>query len=324
MINPRITVLMSVFNGEKYIRQAILSILNQTFKDFEFLIINDGSTDRTPQILRSYKDSRIKLYNNRENKGLTRSLNIGLRIAKGKYIARMDADDISHPERLEKQISTIVKDREIGMVTSWIDEFGLIKKPSDYFMRVRTYNTPEEIFYTLLFHNCIAHSTVLFRKDLVLSLNGYAADYEQSQDYNLWVKISRISKILKIKEALVARRSHRDTISARNIQQMINSDKIFLKNMSELLSEEINSELLFQIRENNINIRNLKRALLIMNTINKNICRIAYKGLDKRKITQEGNEKIRDMIYSVFINAIIFKDLRRKIRNIYKFDNFKT
>lgn len=311
---PKVTVLMSVYNGEKYIKEATDSILNQTFEDFEFLIINDGSTDRTPLILKSYKDSRIKVHNNRKNKGLTKSLNIGLRMAKGKYIARMDADDISYPQRLEKEILTIEKDKEIGMVTSWIDEFGLINKHSDYFIRVRTANSPEEIFYTLLFHNCIAHSTVLFKKGLVLSLNGYAKIYKQAQDYDLWVKTSRISKVLKIKEALVARRSHKDTISGRSIQQRLNADKIFLKNMCELLSEEINSEILFQIRDNNVKIKNLKESLSIINTINKNIYRIAYKGLDKKKIGQLGDRKRRNMIYSVFINAIMFKNIRRKLK----------
>src|SRR3990170_6306785 len=104
-MNPEITVLMSVYNGERFLREAIESILNQTYRDFEFLIINDGSTDSSREIILSYNDPRIRLIDNELNIGLTRSLNKGLRLARGKYIARQDADDISFRKRLEKQVA---------------------------------------------------------------------------------------------------------------------------------------------------------------------------------------------------------------------------
>ena len=113
---PQITVLMPVYNGEKYLRQAVDSILNQTFKDFEFLIINDGSTDKTLAILQEYKNKRVKIINNKKNIGLTKSLNKGLKLAKGKYIARMDADDISLSNRLRKQIDFLDKHNKIGVL----------------------------------------------------------------------------------------------------------------------------------------------------------------------------------------------------------------
>ena len=104
MKKPKVTVLMSVYNGERYLHESIESILNQTFKDFGFLIINDGSTDNTPKILKSYKDQRIKIISNKNNLGLTKSLNKGIKLAKGEYIARQDVDDVSLSERLEKQV----------------------------------------------------------------------------------------------------------------------------------------------------------------------------------------------------------------------------
>ncbi len=115
---PRVTVLMSVYNGEKYLREAIDSILNQTFKDFEFLIIDDGSTDSSADIIRSYTDFRIRLIQNEKNIGLTRSLNKGLKLAKGEYIARMDVDDISLPIRFEKQVSFLDKYEDVKLVGS--------------------------------------------------------------------------------------------------------------------------------------------------------------------------------------------------------------
>jgi len=115
MKEPKVTVLMPVYNGEKYLNEAIDSILGQTFKDFKFLIINDGSTDGTADILKSYKDSRIKVTNNEKNIGLTKSLNKGLKMAKSEYIARMDADDISLPTRLQKQVEFMDSHPKVGV-----------------------------------------------------------------------------------------------------------------------------------------------------------------------------------------------------------------
>ena len=129
MRNPKITVLMPVYNGEKYLREAIGSILNQTFNDFEFLIINDSSTDSTREIILSYDDTRIRLEDNEKNIGLTHSLNKGLRLAKGKYVARMDADDISLPDRLEKQLAVIENNTDVSIVACWID---IIDKNNTY------------------------------------------------------------------------------------------------------------------------------------------------------------------------------------------------
>lgn len=116
-ISPKVSVVMSVYNGEKYLPETIDSILNQTFKDFEFIIINDGSTDKTAKILTSYDDPRIRIFN-QENMGLTKSLNRAISLAKGEYIARMDADDISYPERLKKQVDYLNKNPDIGLVGS--------------------------------------------------------------------------------------------------------------------------------------------------------------------------------------------------------------
>jgi glycosyltransferase involved in cell wall biosynthesis len=124
---PKVSVVMSVYNGEKYLCEAIDSILNQTFENFEFLIVNDGSTDRTLEILQSYRDPRIKVINNERNIGLTASLNKGLKIAKGEYVARMDADDVSFPHRLEQQKAFLDRNPRVAMVGSWaevIDESG--------------------------------------------------------------------------------------------------------------------------------------------------------------------------------------------------------
>ena len=189
--NPEITVLMPVYNDEKFVRFSIESILNQTFNNFEFIIINDASSDDTLKILEEYQDSRIKIVNNDINLRVPRSLNKGLSIARGKYIARIDSDDISVKERLEKQYLFLENNREFGLVGSYtevIDENG---KSIEFW---HEYSEPEYIFYTLSFWNCLVTSSVMFEKDLAIKLGGFDPDYDRTEDYELWYKISRVKK----------------------------------------------------------------------------------------------------------------------------------
>src|SRR5690349_9241462 len=119
MTKPVFTVLMPVYNGEKYLREAIDSILAQTLTDFEFLIIDDGSKDRSVDIIKSYADPRINLVKNEVNLGISKTLNRGIEIAAAEFIARMDADDISHPTRLQKQYDYLIKNPECALLSTW-------------------------------------------------------------------------------------------------------------------------------------------------------------------------------------------------------------
>src|SRR4029079_12299348 len=127
-VSPRVTVLMSVYNGERFIEATVRSVLGQTFSEFEFLIVNDGSTDRTRELVASYNDPRVRLVDNNGNIGQTRSLNRGLRMAAGELIARQDSDDVSEPERLRKQVNFMDSHPEVALLGTWytkIDERGL-------------------------------------------------------------------------------------------------------------------------------------------------------------------------------------------------------
>lgn len=208
--NPRVTVLMSVYNGERYLNEAVDSILAQTFTDFEFLIIDDASTDRTPEILRGYDDPRIRIVTNEENLGLTKSLNKGLALARGEYIARMDADDISLPERLEKQISFLEKNLEIGVLgtaVQYIDEYG---KP------LQILNWPQKdtlIKWQLCFMNPIAHPSAIIQRELLTKSGGYDEKVIFAQDYDLWVRLSPITHFGNHKDILLYLRKTRENIS---------------------------------------------------------------------------------------------------------------
>jgi len=224
---------MSVYNGERYLRESVESILNQTFKDFEFIIVNDGSTDTSRAILESYNDSRTFLLHNRENIGLTRSLNKGLAIAKGDYVARMDADDISMPVRFEKQVAFLKEHPEVGILGCncvHIDSDG---------RRVGVRKTPTsaiQIRWASLLENPFAHPTVMIRRD-VLARKGLKYDeaLETTQDYDLWTRVLKCTYGANLGEALVQYRLCQRITTTHRKTQLENHDTIALRTIREQL-----------------------------------------------------------------------------------------
>lgn len=203
--NPKVSVLMSVFNGENYIKEAIDSILSQTYKNFEFLIINDGSVDNTAGILKGYADSRIKIHSNKIKLGLTKSLNLGLKMATGEYIARQDADDISLPTRLQKGIKLLDEKKEIGLLgMGWyiIDgkgkEIGL--------------SIPSRGKLSVHF---MCHGTIFIRRKCLEKIGLYRDIFEYAQDYDLWLRIGEEFEIENLREPLYKLRVHEASISTR-------------------------------------------------------------------------------------------------------------
>ncbi len=194
-----VSVILPAYNAEKTIGETIESILQQTFSDFEFIIINDGSTDRTEEAVLSYKDERIKYYANDTNKGLIYTLNKGLSLAKGKYIARMDADDIALPERFEKQIQILENNPSIIVCGSLIKEFG--NKPKHPFVAPEK---SENIKNLLIRQNCIAHPSTMIRKNILEEHNiQYDKEYIHAEDYNLWIDLSDLGDFYNIQETLL-------------------------------------------------------------------------------------------------------------------------
>jgi len=198
---PEISVVMSVYNGEKYLDEAIQSILNQTYKNFEFIIINDGSTDKSLEIIKKYinQDKRIILIN-RENKGLIASLNEGIAKARGTYIARMDADDISLPNRFEEQVKFMEKNLDVGVCGSWVVVFGKNRKDRLW----KTSLKDDELKTNLLFSVPFAHPSVIIRTDLLFNNNiRYNSEFIHAEDYNLWVDLSNYTKFANIQKVLL-------------------------------------------------------------------------------------------------------------------------
>ncbi len=184
--NPHITVLMAVHNGEQYVREAIDSILSQTYSDFEFVIIDDASTDKTSGILKSYRDSRIVILQNSENLGLTKSLNKGLRISRGAYVARMDADDISLPERLSIQKKYLDEHPTVALVAG---SMIIIDAHNTVTGSKKAITDTELLRFHMVIKNQIAHPTVMFRKSTIDQCGGYDESFSFAQDYELWSKL---------------------------------------------------------------------------------------------------------------------------------------
>jgi len=234
---PKVSVVMSVYNGEIYLQEAVDSILNQTFENFEFLIVDDGSTDRTLNILQSYKDPRIKVINNKKNIGLTASLNKGLKIAKWEYIARMDADDVSFPHRLEQQKAFLDRNPQVAVVGSWvevIDESGKTQKTW------RTLTRSHLLRWRLLFKNTFAHPAVMFRKGAVLQMGGYDEYFKCAQDYELWSRLSSNWEVTNIPEVLLKWRRRENSISAvRQKDQKEIAKEVSRRNLEYILDKPL-------------------------------------------------------------------------------------
>ena len=214
---PKVTVLVSVYNDEKYIYSSIKSILDQTYKDFELLIIDDNSSDKTPEILSGFNDDRIKIYNTGKNIGIPKSLNIGLKLARGKYIARTDSDDLSYPNRLKEQIDFLEKNDQFALMAT---RTKVIDKDGNLIGFWKQETMPELIFYTLSYTNCLTSSSVIFNKKKILELGGYDESRNCLEDYELWYRVSRKFKIYTLPKYLVKYRKRDLSHSFRHSNEL--------------------------------------------------------------------------------------------------------
>lgn len=216
---PSVSVVLPAYNCEKYIAKAIESVLHQTFTDLELIIINDGSTDRTEEVIKSFSDPRILYQVNNTNKGLVFTLNKGIDIAKGSYIARMDGDDICHPERLAKQKAFLDQNEEIAIIASTIDFINDKNENNGVWELDRQTITPEQIKKAMLRQNCIAHPTVMIRTEILKKLK-YKEYQKNIEDYDLWLRLlNRGYKIAKLDEPLLLYRMHDDSVTSIHLKK---------------------------------------------------------------------------------------------------------
>lgn len=196
MSDPKLTVLMPVYNAASFLREAIESILQQAFRDFEFLIIDDGSTDESIAIVQSYNDPRIRFIRNETNVGIAATLNRGIELAACELIARMDADDISYPTRLQKQYDYMMRDATCALLSTWCRVVTAAGKH----VRQERY-TSRFFYYNLTFECWIYHPTVMFRKKAVKEVGMYSMPY--SEDYDLFWKLAQKFRMANLSEILL-------------------------------------------------------------------------------------------------------------------------
>jgi glycosyltransferase involved in cell wall biosynthesis len=266
-MKPTVSVVMSVFNGEKYLPMAITSILDQTISDFEFLIIDDSSTDASLEIIQSFAqaDHRIRVIKNDGHYGIPKSLNKGIALAQGEFIARMDADDISVPERFEKQIDFLHNNIDVAMIGSniaFIDDDNVVISQSQY----PCY--PGQVRWRLLFSCSVVHPTVMFRKSLFNNDSFYYEEtFTAAQDYELWSRISEDFRIANLPDVLLYLRKHENSVSQnkRNIQSL-NEMKIIRKTISKELNQNLPENLILGFKDA-YKISSTKEALLVSKLI---------------------------------------------------------
>jgi glycosyltransferase involved in cell wall biosynthesis len=211
-----VTILMPVYNAASYLHEAITSILHQTFTNFEFLIIDDGSTDESVQIIKSYHDKRIRLIVNGQNLGISATLNKGLSLATAELIARMDSDDISEPERIEKQFNYFQQNTGTALLSTSVRVITADKEVVEDYRVDHLHNC-----YNLNFICSIYHPTVMFKKEVIVKLNGYTCKY--SEDHDLWCRLYRVYKIDHLDEMLLDYRLSSNSLS--NVDKKIEYDE---------------------------------------------------------------------------------------------------
>lgn len=243
-IVPAVSVVMAVYNGGDYLAESIESILNQNWKDFEFIIINDGSTDQTASVIEYYSniDSRIKIIS-RENRGLVASLNEGVAAAKANLIARMDADDISLPNRLSEQINYFRDNPSVVCLGSFyevIDEEGqlltILDAPID-----------DETIQRLLIrgHTVICHPTAMYRKEAFDKTGGYDKNFFLVEDLDLWLKLGEVGKLANIPKPLVKYRTNSNSVSTQAGQEQLSRAAEVIRKASERRNVQYD----FQLKE---------------------------------------------------------------------------
>jgi len=285
MSTPQLSIIITTYNSGKYISQAIESVLAQTFGDFELIIINDGSTDNTKEIVSAFSDERIKYFENEKNEGIVFSRNKGLKLAQGSYIGMLDADDIAHPNKFENQIDFLERNPEYGMVGSWakfIDAEGK-HVPGSWKLKAK----PQAIPAIMLFKNYFLQSAVLYRRECISGYE-FKEGFEIGEDYLIWYEILKEWKAWNLQQYLLDYRVHEKSITQSNIDFKREKEKeifgIILKGLEiEPSDEEL--ELHLTIREGNT-IDNIKTLLSIEKWLLKIIAQNRLLNIYNQKILE--------------------------------------
>lgn len=285
-VMPKITVLLPVYNAAKHIENAVKSILNQTFKDFELLIINDGSIDKSVEIIKTFKDKRIQLIHNPANLGLIKTLNKGIDLTKGKYIARMDADDIAMPNRLEKQVAFLENNSEYALVGTQANFIFGDKLSNTLF----SMETNSEILPVLSLFSCpFIHPSVMI-KTAILKEFYYHEGFTAAEDYELWTRILKKYPCANLSESMLQYRIHDNNISTiQNDKQIDSVRRIYEANLKYIQMSYTEADLDIYLKisgsyQKDISLNDLKNIKIWLNKMQSFLLK---EGNYKAEIIQE-------------------------------------
>lgn len=300
MIKPLVSVIMPTYNTpEPLLKSAIESILAQTYKNFEFIIIDDGSINNDFEIIKSYEDERISAYQNVHNSGLPYTLNRAISLSKGKYIARMDSDDISLPKRLEEMVKFLEKNKDIDIAGSYYREFGSRHR----LVKVERYN--EIIRPTMILTCPFCHPSIVFRKSSIQKYNIKYSNEEKAEDYNLWVKCSLNKEIVfaNLDKVLLKYRIHGEQLTIKNKDDFLLNAMNNRKKILDSLEVELNP------KESNLYLRFCLASEIMTESDFKDIDRIL-----QRIVTANEDKQIYEVhaLRKVLANKYKKEYIRRK------------
>lgn len=227
---PSVSILMPVYNAEPYLSEAIQSMLDQTYADFELIILDDCSTDDSAAVVQTFSDERIVYHRNEVNSGLANNLNTGLKLATGKYIARMDGDDISLPHRLQTQVDFLESHPDIDLCSCAMQMFG-----ADNQLWIRD-RDPEQVKITMMFYSAVLHASSVFRRDVFEKNNLY---YKQetfpAEDYDLWARAAFFCRMVNLPDVMYLYRMHRTQVTSTDPRSAEKCREIQIRYLSEAL-----------------------------------------------------------------------------------------
>ena len=333
-MKPLVSVVMTVYNYENFVKDSIQSILAQSFSDFEFIIVDDASTDETAEVVKSFKDQRIRYIRNSSNIGQTKSLNKAIRIAQGKYIARLDADDMAFPERLKLQVKFMERNLQVGVVGTWlqsVDENKILIRESRYPLLP---DLPRLLLLNLLNWPCLTHPSVMIRRAVFDKIGLYDESYYISQDYDLWLRIARHYPIRNIPRILLVYREHRGSLSRskqektrQEVRQIIISNlSFFLPGIEEKDRESLVNFLMFERQSNALAGRTVFKLLdMLLDSLRNMPHKISQNELSYLKKMARLNYSPRLMVTNpIMALGIILKSLRSGNRGVFSFRFLKA
>lgn len=300
-----VSVLLPVHNGARYLEGAVRSILNQTHRDLELLVLDDGSTDGSGEMARALGDSRVRVMRSERNLGLPATLNRGLGAARGEIVARQDADDLSHPKRLERQVRFLELNPEVGLVgtQAWvIDEHGRCLGSVEHACE------HECLVWELLFDNAFKHTSVAFRRDLVAkSHGGYDTAWPYNQDYDLWVRLAPTTRLANLPERLVAWRSHAASMTLSMADEAAAANRrIMARNLPLVLGDLSAGQLeLVALAREGMEVRELRRLVPLLETWSS-----AYRG----SVSPRSREDFRRTMARLYLRLALIRRGRTPAR----------